>query len=177
MHLQTIDLFDSNADCIAQQCNCVTIKPHGLAASIAAKYAFADLYGKRIGRTANCATAATQDVPGSCILAKPPANVSGPVVACLMGQIAPGKPGGWSKKYSIQPCTDTAAQRLEYFKSALDELANACKIEKWSTVAFPYQIGCGLAGGSWPQYSAMLESFAQDVAAYGVSVIVCQRKI
>ena len=29
-----------------------------------------------------------------------------------------------------------------------------------ASVAFPHQIGCGLAGGNWATYEAMLEDFA-----------------
>ena len=175
MKVQTADLFDVQADCIAQQCNCVTIKPHGLSASIASKYAYGDLYGKRTGKTANRANPASQDTPGTCILARPPCDVIGPVVACLMGQIAPGKPGSWSKKYNVPPDKDNAICRLKYFKSALNELAEACQKEGWKLVAFPYSIGCGLAGGSWSDYSTMLEDFSRDVSVFGVSVVVCKR--
>ena len=151
------------------------MKPHGISASIASKYAYADLYGNRTGKRANCASPASQDTPGTCILARPSSSINGPVVACLMGQIAPGKPGNWSKQYNVQPDIDNASCRCEYFKSALNELATACQNEGWKLIAFPYNIGCGLAGGSWTDYCTLLEEFAHNVSVFGVSVIVCKR--
>lgn len=38
-----------------------------------------------------------------------------------------------------------------------------CKAENLK-VAFPYKIGCGLAGGDWNIIKAMIESFAEHVA-------------
>lgn len=175
MEVQRADLLEANADCIVQQCNCVTLNAQGLAANIASRYAYADLYGKRTGRNASCATPATQDTPGTCILARPPPDGAGPVVAHLMGQIAPGKPASAARKYGVLPGTDNAKCRHEYFKSALDELADVCLQEGWKIVAFPFHIGCGLAGGSWPDYLAMLQEFSKVVSAHGLSVIICQQ--
>lgn len=175
MEIQRVDLLEVNADCIVQQCNCVTLNAQGLAASIASRFSYADLYGKRIGRNTSCATPATQDVPGTCILARPPPDSIGPVIAHLMGQIAPGKPASSARKYGISPGTDNTKCRLEYFKSALDELADVCRQENWKVVAFPFRIGCGLAGGSWPDYLAMLQEFSNVVSEHGVSVIICQQ--
>lgn len=175
MEVQRTDLLEVSADCIVQQCNCVTLNAQGLAAGIASRYPYADLYARRSGKNASCATPATQDAPGTCILARPPPNVTGPVVACLMAQIAPGKPSSSARKYGVSPGTDNTKCRLQYFKSALNELAHACQAERWKLVAFPFRIGCGLAGGSWPDYLAMLEVFSDAVCAYGVSVIICQQ--
>lgn len=164
-----------NADCIVQQCNCVTLNAQGLAASIASEYSYADLYGRRTGKNSFCATPATQDAPGTCILAKPPAGVTGPVVACLMGQVAPGKPSSSARKYGVPPGTDNIQCRLNYFQSALTELAGSCQKEQWKLVAFPFRIGCALAGGSWPDYLAMLQGFLDVVSGYGASVVICQQ--
>lgn len=175
MEVQRADLLEVNADCIVQQCNCVTLNAQGLAASIASKYTYADLYGRRTGRNAICATLATQDLPGTCILARPPHNVIGPIVCHLLGQIAPGKSASSARKYGIPPGTDNTQCRLQYFRSALTALADICQTEDWKLVAFPFRIGCGLAGGSWPDYLAMLQEFSDVVSAYGVSVIICQQ--
>lgn len=175
MEVQRADLLEVNADCIVQQCNCVTLNAQGLAASIASKYAYADLYGRRTGRNAFCATPATQEAPGTCILAEPPPGVTGPVVACLMGQVAPGTPSSSARRYGVPSGTDNIQCRLNYFQSALNELADACQREHWKLVAFPFRIGCGLAGGSWPDYLAMLQEFSDLVSGCGVSVVICQQ--
>lgn len=175
MEVLRADLLEVTADCIVQQCNCVTLNAQGLAASIASKYAYADLYGQRTGRNASCATLATQAAPGTCILVRPPPDVAGPVIAHLMGQIAPGKPESAARKYGVLPGTDDVKSRHGYFKSALAELADVCFKEEWKVVAFPFRVGCGLAGGSWPDYLAMLQKFSDLVSAHGVSVIICQQ--
>ena len=52
-------------------------------------------------------------------------------------------------------------------KATLKEIAELPELE---SVAFPYQIGCGLAGGDWKQYRAALEDFAERVKERNVKV-------
>ena len=40
------------------------------------------------------------------------------------------------------------------------------------SVAFPYLIGCGLAGGDWQSYGAMVSDFARRVGEHGVRVTI-----
>ena len=40
------------------------------------------------------------------------------------------------------------------------------------SVAFPYGIGCGLAGGNWEEYQAMLEEFANMVYPARVTLVL-----
>ena len=47
-----------------------------------------------------------------------------------------------------------------------DFMANA----RLKSLAFPTQIGCGLAGGHWPSFLTALEAFAAEVAPAGVTV-------
>jgi len=42
--------------------------------------------------------------------------------------------------------------RLQWFKQCLAEIEKV--IRDTDVVAFPYNIGCGLAGGDWAQYFA-----------------------
>ena len=78
----------------------------------------------------------------------------------LFGQHAPGRPKGNSG-------FDSRAARLEWFRQGLAAIA---KLPGLESLAFPAQIGCGLAGGDWPSFRAALEAFAADVAAAGVTV-------
>ena len=41
-----------------------------------------------------------------------------------------------------------------------------------SSIAFPYRIGCGLAGGEWTAYASLLQAFARD--APSVRVVLCR---
>lgn len=131
------DLLTSNADVIVQQCNCVTIRAHGLSSKISAAFPYADLYGTRTAQSSNTATKETRGVPGECVVMSPPAGKPGPYVANIVGQIAPGKPGVWAVKYKIDPGQDNASARINYFQNALDELAKKCNESKWSRIAFP----------------------------------------
>ena len=64
----------------------------------------------------------------------------------MYGQVFPGKPGRQE---------DTWEDRLSYFESCLDQLAEYAP----SSVAMPYMIGCGLAGGDWDNYLELIGKF------------------
>ena len=67
----------------------------------------------------------------------------------LCGQFYPGGP---SKG-------DEAERRKEWFEAALRDLST--KILPKSRIAFPTCIGCGLAGGNWREYLAIIEQWAE----------------
>lgn len=83
-----MDLLGAKADVTAYQCNCVTIEPYGVSASTSDTFPYVDLYGKWTKKSQNSATDGNKV---SCVPAKPTSGVSEPIIACLMGQIAPGK--------------------------------------------------------------------------------------
>ena len=58
---------------------------------------------------------------------------------------------------------DSAACREEWFRQALRGIATT--VPKLSSIAFPYQIGCGLARGNWNAYKKMIQDFANGVNA------------
>jgi O-acetyl-ADP-ribose deacetylase (regulator of RNase III) len=63
----------------------------------------------------------------------------------LYGQKYPGK----SRSHSI------AKQRLHWFQKGLFEILELNPV----SVAFPFKIGCGLAGGKWEHYLRLIELF------------------
>ena len=67
------------------------------------------------------------------------------------------------------PTVDDASQRLQWFFACLDAISD---IPDLTSVAFPYTIGCGLAGGHWPDYERALEDCANGLPARGVTVTV-----
>jgi hypothetical protein len=170
------DVLDADADMIVQQCNCCTRKPHGLSDVIARHLPYANVYALRQGR----------GTPGTVVICAPPpaaaaaapgegAVRSGPLVACLMAQISPGKPGTWCKQYGIDPSADDAASRLRYFQAALDALKReiiAMGPGKVRRIAFPFRIGCGLAGGDTVQYDPIIDAFAKGCDAMGIKATV-----
>ena len=51
---------------------------------------------------------------------------------------------------------DTQEEREQWFKECLETLGEN---KKYQNLAFPYKIGCGLAGGNWDHYLPMIEDF------------------
>lgn len=155
------DLIKADVDCIVQQCNCLAVRPHGLAAQIAVALPYANIYGQRRGIGArNLAQVQDRPAVGTCQLVK---GEGGPYVACLFGQYVYGK----AEAYRMgDPLIDDTNQAREmYFQLALIDFvkqvqqinANGVKIKR---IGFPYLIGCGLAGGNWQHYERMIEEFA-----------------
>lgn len=159
------NLITANVDCIVQQCNCLAVRPHGLAASIAEALPYANIYGQRRGIGArNLAQVSDRPAVGTCQLVKGGDDHKGPYVACLFGQYVYGKAEAY--RVGDPQIEDTNAARETYFQLALTDFAkqvqqinaNGVKIQR---VAFPFLIGCGLAGGHWKHYERMIQEFAQ----------------
>ena len=66
-------------------------------------------------------------------------------------QMYPGAP-----KYG----NDNAEARVRFFRAALEKLR--ARVGDGS-VAFPYKIGCGLGGGDWTVYEALIADFARKI--------------
>lgn len=64
-------------------------------------------------------------------------------------------------QYNGGPCTDcgvdSEAHRLNALRAALFSFIS---IEEPASLALPYRIGCGIAGGNWDRYHAMLKDIA-----------------
>lgn len=124
---------------IAHQINCVTTTTAGLSKSLFAKYPYANVY-----------TDGTKRVPGKIIVRGNDDDHR--LIINMAGQFRPGKPTN----------KETTFQRLEWFKSCLEEIK---KIPDLESIAFPHGIGCGLAGGDWLEYARLLDEFARTVKA------------
>ncbi len=148
-------LNDDDADFIAHQCNCLTVRSHGLSTSIFAKYPEANDYSCRrpvvAGR--NTAVKDNRGTPGT-------AHFVGYVVN-LFGQWRPGRVNSryWNR-YAESVPVETQEQRLKWFKMCLKHVASVvAEKDRRVTVAFPYGIGSGLAGGNWNDYRFALQEF------------------
>ena len=155
-------------DAIVHQCNCLAVKAHGLSAQIAEKYPWADVYRyrKRQGFR-NLAVREDRKVPGTIQIIRNPGldivkNSKGetnlvpkrPDVIILYAQWDFGKGGGFQR--TLSPYKDTPEEREHWFQQCLDELGQC---DFYQNLAFPYKIGCGLAGGNWDHYLDMIEDF------------------
>eukprot|EP00438_Fugacium_kawagutii_P006264 Skav222651 [mRNA] locus=scaffold997:205789:207644:- [translate_table: standard] len=168
------DLLEAPEQYIVQQSNCATTYPAGLAAAIAEKFPHADVYKPEARKRRGTERG---DCPGTIAVMGGPCATEEQEkrgVINVFGQFCPGKPNkrtrGRVNYKGIEAgidVVDDEQQRLEWFKAALQQIAELPDLE---SVAFPYQIGCGLAGGDWKQYQAALNDFAQQVKDQHVQV-------
>lgn len=181
----TGDLIEFDCDMIVQQCNCLTTTSHGLSRTIAQRTGV-NIYRerKRSQHSQNVATRETQGKPGSVVVRAWRKNSQNrPLVACLLGQFGPGKPGyrGKGGKFGNeckkQRVDDTFSNREAWFRASLTSLRAYLSDPQGEgvsvkSVAFPWQIGCGLAGGNWKRYRRMIIAFQAAVSDIGVQVTV-----
>lgn len=165
---------------VSHQANCVRDKAaKGAAQAMFNKYPDADVYMQRK------ASGRPIDRPGSVSLHLDAAgNVR---VANLYGQFRaqpPGEttPGSVSEEMQQDPMwlqyheQDTAESRKIWFQECLDNLAKAL-LELPSakrSIALPWMIGCGMAGGSWDEYQAIIYAWAASLERMDVRIALYQ---
>lgn len=132
------DLLLATEDFKCHQCNCVSTKSLGLASYLFDKYPTTNTYLKH---------KIAPSIPGTADVFKEEG------VANLYGQYQPGS----AMRRGV---LETFSQRHEWLRSALQDML--LKVPPNSSFAFPYMIGCSLAGGQWSHYKKILEEFAQD---------------
>jgi len=142
INIITGDIFDSQEKYLCHQTNCITKKAAHLSKDVFAKYPYSDIYA---GRT-------TPDQPGTIIIRGNGQDQR--YVVNMLGQYYPGTP-----KYPAAAKDGTLA-REKYFHQCLLALA---KIPDLESVAFPYKIACGAAGGNWDHYLRTISNFAEYV--------------
>ena len=82
----------------------------------------------------------------------------------LMGQRYPGP--------AKDANGDGKAQRQAWFAQALQALgAHPAIGERHQSVAFPSEVGCGLAGGDWAAYRKLIEDFARARPKVKVAIV------
>lgn len=155
MELKEGNILTATEDYIAQQTCCTACRAHGLSEAIATMFLHGNPYSLRKPIAPRKNTARPEDRPeaGTCLILGDGKEKR--YIACLFGQYAMGKSG----KYDACGIPDTQEDRLQYFELALEDFAR--QIPPTASVAFPYKIGCGLAGGDWKKYSSILEKWAK----------------
>lgn len=140
------DLLDCNSKYIIHQCNCVTKTGHaaGIAASIFDKFEYANVYIKKYNSQPG-----TIEIRGN--------GVDQRFVVAFYSQYYPGSP------MYPNSTLDGYEVRFQYFRNCLIELM---KIPNLESVAFPYKIGCGIAGGDWDRYNNIIKSFNSFINKY-----------
>lgn len=151
----TGSILEAKEKFIVHQTNCIsTGKAAGLAYHLFRKFTYADCYSNRTEPS----TPGTIDIRGN--------GMDQRYIVNLHGQYLPGN-------FNNESNTDTELMRQNYFHQALNKLA---KIKNLESVAFPYLISCGLAGGNWEWYLGELENFDEYVyQSFGIKVIIYRR--
>lgn len=133
-------ILDAKEKYIAHQCNCLTTGSAGVAKLIFERFPYSDTYSSRTDA----------DVPATIkILGN---GDDQRYVINMFGQYYPGKP-----KYP-DATLDGTKTRERYFHQCLMKVINIPELE---SIAFPYKIGCNLAGGNWNNYFGTLENFSK----------------
>ena len=143
----------ARVDAIVQQSNCVGCDGRGLAAAIAEKLPYGDTYKDRRPMPPARKFAIPEDraVPGSITVRRG----DGPAVVSLFAQFEMG-PAMKYRRVRPEPAGgDTKVNRLRWFKEGLAKLGG----EGFRRVAFPHEIGCALAGGTWSEYEAAIADY------------------
>ena len=134
-------ILDAKEQYIVHQANCISSYSRGLAAQIFQKWPETNIYSTTT--TTNSGTVpGTVRVPGTII-------VRNNVIA-LLAQKYPGR---------ATRTDDSSAQRLLWFRQCLQFVSKL----KPETIAVPYNIGCGLAGGLWKDYWAEIKIWAHSL--------------
>jgi hypothetical protein len=150
----TNSILDAKEKYIAHICNLVTSHSAGTAKAIFDKYPYANTYKDR-SEPCDKSMLGTFDILGD-------GNNQRYVINCY-SMYYPGKP-----KYS-NSLLDGTLPRQKYFYQCLSQIA---KIPDLDSIAFPYKIGCNLAGGNWDYYLGVLNNFTKHVEIKGVKVSI-----
>jgi len=135
------DLLESKEKYICHQANCISNSAAGLAKFLFKKYPYSDVYSNR----------SVPDQVGT-INIKGNGNEQRYVIN-MFAQYYPGPP-----KYK-DSLKDGIVAREKFFSECLTQIFYVPNLE---SIAFPFGIGCGLAGGNWDNYLKMLESFEKS---------------
>lgn len=151
----TGDLLDATEKYIAHQTNAIsTGLAAGVARSIFDKYPYANCYADRTQQS----IPGTIDVRGD--------GINNRFVINIHSQVYPGFP-----KYPTSDL-DGHQARQKYFYRGLLRIA---KIENLESIAFPWRVCCGLAGGDWEWTLGTISNFERFVEKQNVKVAIYKR--
>lgn len=158
------NILDAKEDYILQQNCCTALRACGLSAAIAERYGV-NPYKDRKPASPRLNWARLEDRPIQGTI-----YVSGRII-CMYAQYRHGQAqrnveriverNVQRKETCTDPCnttiSDTPSMRIVYFVKCLEQISH---IENITSVAIPYGIGCGLAGGHWETYEKYIRSWA-----------------
>ena len=154
----TGDIFDAKEKYLLHQCNCITKRAAHLSKDVFTKYPWADIYARRHATD-------IIDTPGQIMVRGNGTDQR--FVINLLGQYYPGKPKFPESKL------DGIKIREKYFHQCLLRVA---KIPDLESIAFPWRISCGAAGGDWDHILGTITNFAQYVKETQNTKVVIYRR-
>lgn len=143
------DLLDANEDYIVHQCNCISTHAKALAEQIFDKFAYANVYKNRIKNNKQ-----TYSIPGTIEILGDGHDKR--YIINMYSQYYPALP-----KYN----NDNTQKRIEWFNQCLYSISCIENITN-KTIAMPFNIGCGAAGGDWDTYYEIINNFAKNKKIY-----------
>jgi O-acetyl-ADP-ribose deacetylase (regulator of RNase III) len=146
------DILFAKEKYIAHQCNCVSKNAGGVAWAIFDKYPYSNVYANRIEPS----KMGTIDIRGN--------DIDQRYIINMFAQYMPGTPIDSTSIF------DSANIREKSFYHCLLRIV---KIPDLHSIAFPYKIGCGLAGGNWTNYLGNLNNFSEH--KQNVRVVIYKR--
>ena len=150
------NLLDATEKYICHIVNCIsTTKAAGIALDIFNKYPYADCYADRT----ETSKPGTLDIRGD--------GKNTRYIINLHGQVYPGR-----IRYPLSDLDGQAARR-KYFYHGLLRVA---KIEGLESVAFPWRIGAGLAGGDWEFNLGTIVNMEKYLEPQGVRVVIYRKE-
>ena len=166
MRIVNGNILNADEKIIVHQINAVTTYARGLAQYIFEKYPYSNVYRER-RISEDCdgkKIAMIEDIsdPGTIIIRTNSLNSAKPIIIGLVGQHMPGRVGMTYFYKSIYGDMETNKMREEWFKSGLEHLKAYVEKNNVNAIAMLYNIGCGLAGGTWAVYSSMLLNFETE---------------
>lgn len=162
--LESGSVIDHHAQYIVHQCNCITEKASGLAEDLFNKFPNANIYKQRNGKHPYW------HKPGELYITGDDEDRK---VINMTSQFLPGGPG---KTFEILPgmvVKETIEMREKLFVQCLKKIA---EIEDLQSIAFPWRIGCGIAGGDWSRYRFVIDKFAKKMHTKGIDVFIIKRE-
>ena len=166
------DVLDTDADALMHQTNVTTRHAKHMAGAVFDKWPGADTYSSGRRRTLG-----TVDVTFVCRSGGGPMDLPGLVpegpgrtfaILNLNAQKGPGIP---------RPCMyagDNKENRLAWFRECLEHIKYNNPVLGFKTIAAPWRIGCGAAGGDWRVYFEVLRTWSVES---GIDVLVYMKDL
>lgn len=165
------NILNANETFICHQCNCLSFSGAGLYTQIIKEFPYADIYKERKAFVGVMSAKRFPDSqsPGNILISGNGEDQR--YVISILGQV---KPGTSNSSFDNTDYPDNEVARQGYFNRALYEMMEINEyvnnLPKNISFAFPWKIGCGLAGGDWEYYQRKIDAFAAIVNGVGWEV-------